>query len=129
MKNKKVFLRERKRHTDRSVSRTPSVVLYRGRGYPCRGEGGGSPSLWGGGYPTSGTPSDLAKGYPIPAEGTPSRVPPSDLAGGYPILGTPPAGPGRGTPPVDRQTDRYVSKHNLPVVLRTRSVKIKLLRL
>ena len=63
--NKKVLLCERKRHTDRSVSSTPSVVLYRG--------------------------------VPLPG-GTPPWVSPlSDLAGG---------------------------KHNLPVVLHTRSAKM-----
>ena len=61
MDNKKVLLREHKRHTDHSVSSTTSVVLY-----------------WGGGYP-----------IPPPAR-----------------WGTPPPGCG--------QTDRHVSKHNLP---------------
>ena len=32
--NKKVLLRERKRHTDRSVSSTPNAVLSRGVGVP-----------------------------------------------------------------------------------------------
>ena len=46
---------------------------------------------------------------------------------GYPpCWGTPPIWTWLGYPPpaVDRQMDRHVSKHNLPVVLRTRSVKI-----
>ena len=80
-------------------------------------------------------------GYP-PSRVPPSRVPPGQ---GTPLPGYPPAGPGRvlpscpwnsgkcckalwdtGTPPVDRQIDgwmdRRVSKHYLPVVLRTRAV-------
>ena len=90
--NKRALLRERKRHTDRGVSSTPSVVLY-----------WGVPLL--GGYPTLGTPVDLTGVPPIrPGQGgTPSLLgevphlgyPPSDLAGGtpsllgYPTLGTP----------------------------------------
>ena len=59
--NKKVLLRERKRHTDRGESCTPSVVLY-------------------GGYPPQ---SDLAGENLIPAGGVPHLVyVPSDLAGG-----------------------------------------------
>ena len=34
MRNKKVLLRERKRHTDRGVSSTPSAVLSRGEPHP-----------------------------------------------------------------------------------------------
>ena len=49
--NKKVLLRERKRHTDRRVASTPSVVLPRypprldlaGGGVPCQG---GTPWTW-----------------------------------------------------------------------------------
>ena len=69
--NKKVLLRERKRHTARRVVSTPSVVLP---GYP---PGGGT---WPG-YPPRGVP-DL---------GTPPGVwvPPQ---GGVPDLGTPPGG-------------------------------------
>ena len=86
------------------------------------------------GYPTLGTPlSDLARVPPIrPGQGTSlldlvGVSPQLDLAGVPPHQtwsGYPPSGPGRGTPPPRcGQTDRHVSKHNLPVVLRTRSVK------
>ena len=150
--DKKVLLRERKRHTARRVVSTPSAVWVP------------PPDLAGGGYPTLVPPSrvppwlDLA-GYPpsrvLPPAG-PGRVPP-----GWTWQGTPPAGhpppqldlagypPGwtwQGTPPRcmphgilgnvakyygiwvpplwDRQKDRHVSKHYLPVVLRKRAVKI-----
>ena len=140
--NKKVLLRERKRHTVRRVVTTPSVVLT---GYP--------PILtWLGGVPYLGTPP---AGYPrqgYPRQGTPlGRVPPSPQQGtpwqGIPRQGTPPgctwqgtppvSAPwhsekcckalwNMGTPPVDRQIDgwkdRRVSKHYLPVVLRTQAV-------
>ena len=128
--NKKVLLRECKRHTARRVVNTPSVVLI---GYP--------PLLtWLGGYPTWVPPSQgtpLA-GYP-PHQGTPSwqgtarpGYPPSgyppclDLAG-YPlqlprgILGNVAKHYGIWVPPRG-QTDRHVSKHYLPVILRTRAV-------
>ena len=78
LRNKKVLLRECKRHTDRSVSSSPYVIL--------------SPGWTWLGYP----PGWIWLGYPPP--------PQLDLAG---------------LPPVDRQTDRHVSKHNLTVVLRT----------
>ena len=88
--NKTVLLRERKRHTDRGVSSTPSALLYRGGGTPPPGYntsvltwlGGVTPSLPGGTPPQAPPPSDLA-GVP----------PQSDLAGVPPTLG------------VDRQTD------------------------
>ena len=82
--NKKVLLRERKRHTDRSVSSTPSAGLS--RGVPTSAGGGGH-LHWGtpgqGRYPPSpikvGTP--LAKVGPLspPQIGTPihNRNPPS----------------------------------------------------
>ena len=88
--HKKVLLRERKRHTDRGVSSTPSVT---------RG----------------GVPPSPDRGIPLAGWGTPS-----------------PSGPGWGTPlpiwtwpgypptPLCRQTDRHVSKHNLPYYLRGR---------
>ena len=100
------------------------------------------------GYPPARVPPQLdLPGYP-PGQGTPpagpARVPPRP---GYPpgwtCQGTPPAAPWHsgkcckalwdmGTPPVDRQIDgwmdgwmdRRVSKHYLPVVLRTRAVNI-----
>ena len=71
--DKKVLLRERKRHTTRRVVSTPSVVLT---GYP--------PSDLAGGYPQQGTPP---AGYPPPAG--PGRVPPPP----------PPTGPGMVPPP------------------------------
>ena len=93
--SKKVLLRERKRHTYRGVSSTPSVVLYRG-GIPC---GGVPHPKWGGtpGYslsgPGRGTPHPrLDGGMPHPRldEGTHRGwtwlgYPPSDLAGVPPI--------------------------------------------
>ena len=50
--NKKVLLRERKRHTDRRLASTPSVVLTGGGGgYPITGQGGiriqGTPRIQG----------------------------------------------------------------------------------
>ena len=70
--NKKVFLRERKRHTDRHVASTP-VVLTRG--------GGATPSL--GSTPVTPSPSGPGRGTPPPCK-----------AG----WGTPPSGPSWGTP-------------------------------
>ena len=94
--NKKVLLRERKRHTARRVLSTPSVVLT---GYPPPHPGRGVPYMGTppAGYPQPGYPSprlDLA-GYP-PAG--PGRVPPP----GWTWQGTPPppAGPGRVPPQV-----------------------------
>ena len=50
-KNKKVLLREHKRHTDRRVASTPSVVLM-GGGTPSQDQTGGYPHHWmGEGYP------------------------------------------------------------------------------
>ena len=84
--NKKVLLRERKRHTARCVANTPYVVLT---GYPPGGVPGQVPPPRGGsGYPPGG--------YPV-------RYPPGGWGGRYPVryppggLGTPPGGPG--TPP------------------------------
>ena len=82
--NKKVLLRERKRHTARHVSSAPSVVLSQGGGYLIPGQGlpipgqgihhpwtGGTPSLAGVpscwpvlGYPWGGT-WDQSLGYPL----------------------------------------------------------------
>ena len=106
----------------------------------------------GGGYSTSGTPHpDLAGGgTPSLPGGTPPQVPPPNphLAGGIPLgiprLGgtppclnlagvppppIPPSGPEGDTPPPCGQTDRHVSKHNLPVILRTWSVMILIAKL
>ena len=90
--NKKVLLRERKRHTARRVVSTPSVVLP---GYPP--QAGYPPILtWlGGGVPDQGTPWP---GYP-PGQGTPpARVPPSQ---GTPWSGYPPSWTWQGTPRLD----------------------------
>ena len=92
--NKKILLRERKRHTARRVASTPYVVLT---GYP--------PILtWLGGYLTWVPPSR------VPPRGYPPRVPPRGYPPGYPLPGYPPARvppPGyppswtwQGTPPV-----------------------------
>ena len=109
--NKKVLLRERKRHTARRVVSTPSVVLP---GYPPRG-----------GYPDLGTPPGGTQIWVPPSPPGGSRYPPG--GSGYPLGGSgypprgggtrtwvPPGGwvrvpPGGGTrtwvpPPVDRQT-------------------------
>ena len=93
-------------------------------GYPWPGlMGRGVPEV---GYPHQGTPPPTWTwlGYPPDLAGIPphldlARVPPHlDLA-----RVNPPPGPGWVPPPgVDRQMDRHESKHNLPVVLRTRSV-------
>ena len=82
--NKKVLLRERKRHTARRVVSTPSVVLT---GYP----------------PPTGSPPcpDLARGGTLPGY-PPSRVPPGRVLPqqGTPLAGSPPpALPGRVSPP------------------------------
>ena len=83
-KNKEVLLRERKRHSDRHVASTSSVVLM-GGGYPIPGPGpdGGTPSqVQTGGtlsqvqVQTGGTPSQFQMG------GTPSQV--QTGAGGTP---------------------------------------------
>ena len=106
--NKKVLLRERKRHTARRVVSTPSVVLT---GYhPPRGgvpdrvppRGGYPDPPWGGGYPDppggylTGNPlggyPDPPRGVPRPPRGVPDRVPPGGVSG-YP---PPPRGGGGG---------------------------------
>ena len=98
--NKKVLLRERKRHTARCVANTPYVVLT---GYPP------------GGYPVRYPPG----GYLDPPWGVPGLVPPpggvypDPPPGGVPgqvpwggtQSGTPPGGyPDPPSPPMDRQT-------------------------
>ena len=96
--NKKVLLRERKRHTARPVVSTPSVVLP---GYPP----GGYPVS----YPPRGGPGTPPGGVWVPPGGV--RVPTSP-PGGYPVRyppggvrvppwggpGTPPGGTRSGTP-------------------------------
>ena len=95
--NKKVLLRERKRHTARRVVNTPSVVLT---GYPTHPDlARGVPYL----PPRQGTPP---AGYPH--QGTPhGRVPPGRVPPcwtwqctppGWTWQGNPPAGPGRVPP-------------------------------
>ena len=92
---------------------------------PARSDRGGGCTQ--GGVPPIGVPPSQAQ-----QGGTQGGVPPVGvpLWLGYPPARSgrypPPTGPGWGTPPpgVDRQKDRHESKHNLPVVLRTRSVII-----
>ena len=74
MINKKVLLRERKRHTARRVVSTPSVVLP---GYPPRG-----------GYLTQVFPPQGGYLTWVPPGGVPDPGPPP----GVPDLGTPPGG-------------------------------------
>ena len=97
--NKKVRLRERKRHTNRGVSSTPSVVLM-GRGYP-------GPPLSGPGWGEVPIPD---RGYPGTPPSGPGWVPPIWTwpggthtwrgvpipGGGRGYLGTPSSGPGWG---------------------------------
>ena len=88
--DKKVLLRERKRHTARRVVSTPSVVLT---GYP---PGRVPPILtWSGGYPVGGTLPGYPPSWPggYPGRVPPGRVPPSRVPlTGYPPAGYPPAG-------------------------------------
>ena len=127
--NKKVLLRERKRHTARRVLSTPSVVLP---GYPPPDRV--SPPFWPSqgstwpGYPQAGYPPSRVlplswpcwggtwPGYP-PAGYPPARYPPRLPHG---ILGNVAKHYGIWVPPLwtDRWTDRRMSKHYLPVVLR-----------
>ena len=90
--NKKVLLRERKRHTVRHVA----SARYAMGGYPVPGLRGGTPSqvwggtpsqVWGGGTlsQVQGVPRHRSRHYPIQTWGVP-KVPP-------------PAGPGMGYPP------------------------------
>ena len=90
--NKKVLLRERKRHTDRSVSSIPSVVLYQG-GTPCwRGIPTAAYQVFHvlsctGGYPLleGGMLVHPNGGYPL-LGGTPSQVQMRKDTPGYPHL-------------------------------------------
>ena len=132
--NKKVLLGERKRHTDSSVSSTPSVtrsgVPPPSRGTtPARSDVGGylrwsfPPARSDGGYPRWSTPPHRSDGgYPrwgTPQQGTPQKgthgqvwwgVPELDLAWVPP---PPPYGPGRGTPLPHRceQTENITFPH------------------
>ena len=96
--NKKVLLRERKRHTARCVASTPYVVLT---GYPPRP-----------GYPPARVPPwgvPPRPGYP-PSQGTPpARVPPGQ--GTPPARVPPPAGPGRVPPQLPHGILGNVAKH------------------
>ena len=109
--NKKVLLRERKRHTARHVSSTLSTVLFQG-GYHIPGQGG---TLgWGTSHPdlTGGTPS-LAREYPI--LGYLPILTWGYLIPGHP--GVPPSstvaplgrdlGPVTGIPPLERTWDQW----------------------
>ena len=110
--NKKVLLRERKRHTAHRVVSTPSVVLpgyppggvpgqVPPRGYPDPPPRGGTrPGSPPGGGARSGTPPG---GYPDPPGGYPVRYPPGGTwtPGGYPAR-YPPGGGTRTPPPPPR---------------------------
>ena len=111
--NKKVLLRERKRHTDHGVSSTTRGEVLPLSGYPParsdRGEG-----TWGGLSPGRGYPPARSNGgylrWGTPGKGVSpwQKVPPGrGTPPGWTWLGYPPLpGPGRGTPlGVDRQTD------------------------
>ena len=110
----------------------PPILAWGGtQGTPCWGTpflAPGYPGYPPAGYPPLGYPSHPGSGVPgVPLHwGTP--LPGLGGTQGTPRQGTPllPGNPPLGYPPpgVDRQKDRHESKHNLPVVLRTRSVKI-----
>ena len=100
--NNKVLLRERKRHTDRGVSSTPSVNRS---GVPPRRVPPGQVWL---GDPRWSTPDRVPPGQVwcrgtqggVPPVGTPGRVPPARSDGVYPRWDTPHWGiPKQGTPP------------------------------
>ena len=148
--NKKVLLRECKRHTDRGVSCTPSVT-WGGvpplAGVPppsqvWKGWGQGVPR-WGthcqGGTPLPGLTGVPKVGYPlarVPLQphltggyqrwGTPWQgYPPSQVSWGLPEVGYPQQGylpPGRGTPSPQVWTDKQSETITSRLVLRTRSV-------
>ena len=117
---KKVLLRERKRHTARRVVSTHSVVLSW-----LTPPGWLTPLA---GWPPPSWLTSLT-GWPRPCWLTPPTGWPPLLADPPPLpadLPPPPAESADWPPPVDRQNhgwmDRHVSKHYLPVVLRTRAV-------
>ena len=99
--NKKVLLRERKRHTARCVANTPYVVLTGyppPGGYPVRYPPRGGPGT----PPPGGVPSQVPLGGPgTPPGGVPSQVP-RGVPGQVPPRGGVPGPPL--PPPVDRQT-------------------------
>ena len=114
--NKKVLLRERKRHTARCVANTPYVVLT---GYPPLGGTRSGTPPGGPGTPRGGTRSGTPQGGPgIPRGGTQSGTPrgvwvppaPGGVPGQVPPRGGTRSGTPRGgtwtppPPPVDRQT-------------------------
>ena len=96
--NKKVPLRERKRHTARRVVSTPSVVLP---GYPPRG-GTWTPRGYPVRYPPQGSGTRTPQGYPVrytPQGGT--QTPPGGYQSGTPQgtrSGTPQGGTQSGPP-------------------------------
>ena len=117
--NKKVLLRERKRHiSSRAESGRSADLSTGGGGYP-------HPVPMGGVYPIQ---SWLGGGYPIQSQlgGYPHPVPTGGVPWGSPInqMGIPPSIRKDGGTPRCGQTHRRVSKHYLPVVLRTRAVNI-----
>ena len=98
--NKKVLLRERKRHTACRVASTPYVVLT---GYPPgQGTPQGTPQA---GYPQPGYPLPPARVPPLPGYPPPgyplARVPPwpGSPQPGYPPARVPPNWTCQGTPP------------------------------
>ena len=105
LQNKKVLLRELKRHTARRIVSARYAggggTLSPGRGYPISGLGGTPSQVQGVPHPRSG-------GYPVPGWGGPcarSRGYPSRPGMGYPLGqtwdGVTPARPGMGYPPPD----------------------------
>ena len=140
--NKKVLLRERKRHTARRVASTHYAALSNPDrvwgGYPIQTWLGGTPGTpqTGMGYPPEmGYPPRPGMGYPLTWDRVPLYL---DLGWGTPLprpgMVYPPPRPEMGYPPPPPrpemgyfpcgQTHRHVSKHYLPVVLRTRAVII-----
>ena len=92
--NKKVLLRECKRHTARWVASTPSAVLSWEEGYPCSGMGWGCPLSWG------TPPPDLDKGVSKSCSGGTAS-----LAGRVPHPGIFPLGKGLGPETWERTWD------------------------
>ena len=97
--NKKVLLRDRKRHTARHIASAHySALSNGGGGYPIQ-SWWGTPSSYGGGYPIPG----LDRGYPIPGlEGGFPSSPDKGVSQGTPIqtwVGVPPVHTWNGVPP------------------------------